>query len=111
MMVWRPEDLGVSLVRDLTSHPVVTISITTPVGELIFMGEPEEDSGTLICRDVHVQGPGANSLGVSALIALAQSVMRELGYHGLVIMGAVRTTGASPGTRPRDIRFTRRDRL
>jgi hypothetical protein len=110
-MAWRPEDLAVSLVRDMTSHPVVTISIATPIGELIFMGEPEPVGDTLMCRDVHVQGPGANSLGVSALIALAQSVMRELGYHGLAIMGAVRTTGASPGTRPRDIRFTRRDHL
>jgi len=48
-MGWRSEDLRVSLVRDMTSHPVVTISIATPIGELIFMGEPEPVGGTLMC--------------------------------------------------------------
>jgi hypothetical protein len=62
-MGWQPQDLVISLVRDMTSHPVVTISVTTPIGELIFMGEPEPEGEVLICRDVHVQWSGREQAG------------------------------------------------
>ncbi|CAH2605875.1 protein of unknown function (plasmid) [Rhodovastum atsumiense] len=37
--VWSPEDLSFELVNDLTSDPVVTITVQSPVGTLRFMAE------------------------------------------------------------------------
>jgi hypothetical protein len=61
-------------------------------------------------RQLHVQGPGANAIGPGNLRSLAEVVMERLDFDALEIEGALRTTGASPGRRPRPLRFTRRPR-
>jgi hypothetical protein len=105
--VWDPADVSFEMVDDLTSDPVVTIVAHTPDGRLRFMAEPEMLGSTLVLRRVHLQDARANAVGVGNLKRLARLAMERMDLDGLVVEGAVRTTGANPGRRPRAIRFTR----
>ncbi|MDV2986024.1 UNVERIFIED_CONTAM: hypothetical protein Q9R58_17050 [Methylobacteriaceae bacterium AG10] len=111
-MVWSAADLSIALVDDLSGGPVATIAIGTPVGTLFVMGEPRIEGRTLHTGAIHVYGTGLepNEIGPAALRCLIDAVLAELDCDGLVIEGAVRTTGANPGPRTRSIRFARRAR-
>ena len=74
------------------------------------MEEPEIAGPTLILRGVHMQGARPNAIGAGNLKVLARVVMERMELDGLVVEGALRTTGANPGHRPRPIRFARRHR-
>jgi hypothetical protein len=65
---------------------------------------------SLILSGVHIQGDDvkANELGVAGLRRMTQEAMEELGVDEIIIVGAVRTTGANPGRAPRPLRFTRK---
>jgi hypothetical protein len=108
--VWDAADLSFEMVDDLTSDPVVTIIVQTPAGRLSFMAEPEMIGSTLVLHRVHVQDAWANAVGATNLMRLARTVMERMDIDGLVVEGAVRTTGANPGHRPRVLRFARRVR-
>lgn len=108
---WIASDLSFEIVDDATSDPVVTVIVSTPVGALHFMAEPEVQGTTLVLHSTHVQGASANAVGVANLHALAQLVMERMNFDGLRVEGAVRTTGANPGHQPHVIRFTRRIRV
>jgi hypothetical protein len=105
--MWAVEDISFEIVSEMTDDPVVTVRIMTPAGQLTFTGEPEEQGDTLIVRRTHVQDASANAIGPANLMVVAQALMEGMGYDGLVVEGAVRTTGANPGHRPRLFRFTR----
>jgi hypothetical protein len=105
--VWDPAGISFEIIDDLTSDPVVTVVVSTPDGVLRFMAEPEISGSTLILRGVHVQDAWANAVGAANLKVLARSVMERMDLNGLVIEGALRTTGASPGRRPDILRFSR----
>jgi hypothetical protein len=108
-MAWRTAEIGFRLFDDLTSESVVTVEIATPAGVLLAMAEPEERGKALILHGFHMQATrGANSVGPGNLRLLADIVMERMGYDEIVIEGAVRTSGANPGHRPRPRRFTRR---
>lgn len=108
-MLWRSEDIEFHLLDDLTSDPVVTVEIGTPGGVLLAMAEPEQNGRTLVLHRFHLQATaGANSIGPSNLRLIAEVVMERMDHDELVIEGAVRTSGANPGHRPRPHRFTRR---
>jgi len=104
---WTVEDLWFEIINDMTDDPVVTLSVTTPVGVLMFVAEPVVSGTTLILRRTHVQDGQANAVGVGNLRVLAQALMERIGFDGLVVEGALRTTGANPGRRPGILRFTR----
>jgi len=53
----------------------------------------------------HIQGPGANTVGLSTLFSLARWVKVELDVDQLRIEGALRTSGACPGRIPRPLAF------
>ncbi|WP_156917623.1 hypothetical protein [Salinarimonas rosea] len=93
---------------------VVSVRVTTPLGVLLAMAEAaEEDEGrTLRLVGFHVQPEtlGPNALGPANLRSLVQALRERMGYDTVVIEGAVRTTGAGPGRRPRALRFTGDDR-
>lgn len=107
-MAWTPDQIAFDFVIDLVEGPVLTASVFTPAGLLLVMAEPEEEESgkRLILRRFHVQGATANQVGQTNLRAIAKAAMKGLGYDELVVEGAVRTTGARPGHRPRRIRFT-----
>lgn len=106
--VWDKEQITFDVVADETDHPVVTVLVQTPIGPLAFMGEPEFVGRVMVAKLVHVQGAHAQAVGWPNLRVLAEAVMERMDLDELVIEGAVRTTGASPGRRPRALRFSPR---
>jgi hypothetical protein len=111
-MTWRLDQITAhGLTDDETDDPVVTVTFDTPAGSVKVMGEAHEpDPVTLCLQRVHIEGPGANAIGIANLRVLAAFVMEGMGYEAIEIEGALRTTGATPGHRPRPLRFTRRIR-
>lgn len=110
-MSWTLADLTFDLADDETSDQIATIRIGTPLGRVTLMAEVSIDDTTLMLRAAHIQSDaGANALGIGKLNAIAQGFMETFSYDALEIEGAVRTTGARPGHRPRVIRFARRSR-
>ncbi len=108
---WGVDDIAFEFVDDLTDDPVVTIRVLTPVGTLMFMAVPVISGTTMILRGLHVQDSVPNAVGPRNLMMVARAVMEGMELDGLVIEGALRSTGANPGHRPRDIRFARRVRV
>ncbi|NPD69771.1 hypothetical protein HN018_28335 (plasmid) [Lichenicola cladoniae] len=106
--MWAIEDISFEMVNDMTDDPVMTLVVKTPVGALVFTAEPVAQGSILILQGTHVQGAHKGAVGGQNLGVIAQAVMKGMGFDGLVVEGAVRTTGARPGRRPRDIRYTRR---
>lgn len=105
--MWSTDDVSFEIVDDMTSDPVVTVTVLTPGGALRFMAEPEVRDRTLVLHGTHVQGASANAVGAGNLRVLAQALMEGMDFDGLVVEGAIRTTGANPGRRPRILRFAR----
>jgi hypothetical protein len=96
---------------DATDHPVVTIRLATPVGPVELMAEVAAVAGSLRLRRLHIQSNVApNAIGRANWRLVATMVMERMEYDEIIVEGAVRTTGASPGRRPHPIRFTRRVR-
>jgi hypothetical protein len=95
---------------DLTDDPVVTVRIVTSVGPLTFMAEPVVSGTTMVLKRLHVQDSSRNAVGPGNLMVIARAAMEGMGLDGLIIEGAVRSTGADLSHRPRDIRFGRRIR-
>lgn len=108
--MWAVGDISFELVDDMTDDPVVTLLVATPVGRLMFVAEPVERGGTLVLRGTHVQDARPNAVGTANLMVIAQALMERMGFDGLEVEGAIRTTGANPGRRPRVFRFARRVR-
>jgi hypothetical protein len=110
MTLWSIKDISFDFVEDMTDDPVVTVRILTPVGPLTFMAVPIMLGATMVLQGLHAQDQAPNAVGPGNLMVIAHAVMEGMGLDGLVIKGALRSTGANPGHRPRDIRFARRFR-
>lgn len=108
--MWSEAEIKLDLLDDLTAGEIATLLIRTPAGAIMVMGVPSPQGMSLTVEGVHAQGLGigANSVGASGLRTIADAVMTELGYDELVVQGALRTSGANPGRRPRVLRFARR---
>jgi len=61
----------------------------------------------MVLERTHIDGPGANRIGLPGLRALARIAMEELDVDEIVVEGARRTTGAAPGRVPTPLRFRR----
>ena len=109
-MLWQPGDIAFTILDDATDDPIVTAVVETPAGQLLMMAECHVEGRTLRVRRLHVQGEGANSVGAGNLRAIADIVMEGMDFDALEVEGALRTTGATPGRRPRAFRFARRTR-
>lgn len=91
-----------------TEDPVVTADINYPGGTLSVMANAKKVGRRIELDGLHVHGTGgANSLGHAKIRRLARLVMEQLDIDEIFIRPAVRTTGAYPGHRPGDFRFTR----
>ena len=108
--MWAITEISFEMVDDTTDDPVVTLFVMTPAGRLTFVAEPVERGATLVLKGVHVRDAHPNAVGAANLMVIAQALMERIGYYGLEVEGALRTTGANPGYRPRVFRFTRRVR-
>jgi hypothetical protein len=107
-MSWRPDEITFDIVADDTDDPVVTITASTPAGLIAVMAEVETRGRTLRLHGVHVHSEaGPNAVGLANLRLLARIVLERMDYDAIEVEGAVRTTGAGAGRRPRAIRFAR----
>jgi hypothetical protein len=109
-VMWEPAQITFDLVDDMTTDPVVTVTVRTPAGVLKLMAEPERVGRTLVLHGLHLQDLSPNAIGAANLIVLAHVVMQRMDIDELVVEGGLRTTGANPGRRPRVLRFSRRVR-
>jgi hypothetical protein len=110
-MPWRPEEISFEIIDDETDDPVVTVRIDAPVlGYILIMAEVEERGRTLRLLRTHIHSRGSNTVGLTNLRLLADIAMERMDYDAIEVEGAVRTSGANPGHRPRTIRFARRSR-
>ena len=111
-MRWTPLQIVFNgIIEDDSEGDVVTISIGTPSGEILFLAEIDFEGRTLIACGVHVQSEASpNSIGRANLLLVAETVLARLDFDEAIIEGAVRTTGANSGHRPKQIRITRRRR-
>lgn len=109
-MVWRAEDLTFDLDDDASDGQIVTVRIETPEGTLTVMAEVVVNGRSLLSRGVHVGGPVARtgSIGARNLRVAVAAFLEWMDFDELVLEGAVRTTGANPGRRPRVLRFAGR---
>ena len=112
--MWRRSDVRFVLETSLSAGEIATMRIMTPAGDLLVMGEPEQDLSGNVLRvsRVHTNGAAgallaANSIGLANLQVIGQAFLVEFGYEELVLEGAVRTSGKRKGARPRAIRFAR----
>ena len=91
----------------LSEGQIATMRVSTPAGDLLVMGEPEQDitgSAALRVRGVHTNGAagtplGANSIGLANLLLIGQAFLVEFGYEQLILEGAVRTSGKRQGAK------------
>ncbi|WP_181820411.1 hypothetical protein [Paracoccus versutus] len=76
------------------------------------MAELEELDGGVILSRAHIliSPPDKRILSRKNLGVIAGRLLEDIGYDFVIIHGAVRTTGARPGHRPRELRFSRGDR-
>lgn len=89
-----------------TDGPVVRILCDSfeLVGTLIRQGEE------LVLVGVHVDGSGPNRLGIARLKTMASQFLEDQHAERLVVVGAIRRTGACPGRLPKPMTFTRSGR-
>ena len=57
---------------------------------------------TIVLEDFSIDGDGAGSLGFRSLKELGRRFARQQNAPRLIVRGTVRTTGASPGEKPRE---------
>ena len=100
----------IEIIREQSDENIVVPRVATTAGTILVMAEVELLGGTLVLSGVHVQGEDvkANEVGVAGLRCIIREAMEELGVDEVVLVGAVRTTGATPGRAPRPLRFTRK---
>jgi len=110
MTRWQAEDISFEPDEEMIDGTVVAALIATPLGTLRFIAEPELIGSTLTLHRTHLQGNIANQVGIANLHVLAQVLMERLGVDGLIVKGAIRTTGAHPGRQPGALRFIRKVR-
>lgn len=91
----------------MTDDPVAAVVVSTPAGTLTFVAELMVEQDTLWLLGVHVQDMSPNTIGPANLKVIARALMERIGYDELVVEGAIRTTGANPGRRPKSLRFSR----
>lgn len=110
MKTWKFTNLtSLDLAVDESDGDVLTIQIGTPSGEVKMMAEIAFDERTLVVRGLHIHSSGGPlTVGIANLRVLVQFVLERIDCDEARIEGAIRTTGANPGRRPRGLRFTRK---
>jgi len=82
---------------------VVDFTVKGQKGTIEMMGNPVRQGDTLILKKVHIDGPGAGTIGRADLKSMVQAFGKQQGVKKVVIEGAARTTGKMVGKVPRPI--------
>jgi len=75
----------------------------TAQGEVRALASISQEGDALVLDGLHIEGPGANTVGLRQMCELARELGREQGVSRVVIRGAARTTCAGPGRIPQTI--------
>jgi hypothetical protein len=94
---------------DLTKSHVASATFRIGSAEISAMAKVQFSRDRLTLSGLHLDGPGANTMGVRRLRQFAQWLMKQVDVDELRIEGATRTTGACPGRGPTPIVFRRND--
>jgi RHS repeat-associated protein len=86
-----------------TEGGLVEMVGTGPRGEIRVLTEMVKEGDALVLRGMHMQGPGAGTVGLRELREFARQLGKEQGVNRVIIEGATRTTGANPGHVPRKV--------
>jgi hypothetical protein len=107
-LTWTVDDIEIVFDDTATEDPVVTADIDYPGGTLSVMASAKKVERRIELDGLHVHGSGgANSIGHAKIRRVVRLVMEKLDIDEVFIRPSVRTTGAYPGHRPGDFRFTR----
>ena len=88
---------------------VVELAATLPIGEIRIITGFKLEGEDLVLMGLHIDGPGAGSLGLHTLRDLARDFGRQCSAKRVMIQGGIRTTGAAPGHVPRAIVISVKD--
>jgi hypothetical protein len=89
------------------AQDVILCDFETDRGAVSICAQARLARRRMVLAQTHIDGPGANQIGLAGLRALARIAMEELDVDEIVIEGAKRTTGAAPGRVPSPLRFRR----
>ncbi|KQT87130.1 hypothetical protein [Aurantimonas sp. Leaf443] len=103
----RADEIEILVDGSLSEDPIFTLTIRTPAGSLDVMTRVEISGRSLALFGLHIGGDPARTWGAAALAGLARAVMEKLDVDEILVVGAVRTTGANPGRQPRPRRLRR----
>ena len=101
-------DAAIRIEIEEVDHPVVIVTIATPLGTLELIGAATLSGRTLRIDGAHVQGLTPGTLGRAGLNAIGRKLLKEADVDQIVIQGGARTTGQRKGKIPRPIRFPAR---
>jgi hypothetical protein len=104
-VMWTLDQIVVEIEEAEGSEIVVTIS--TPVGVMRLMSDVSIVDRTLRMNRVHVEWLKPGALARIGLNAIGCKLLELADVDEIIIQGSARTTGRSPGRRPRPIRFPR----
>ncbi len=89
---------------------IVTAVVTTPAGRLRDMATVWRCGRRYEFDGLHIHGEDvtANGFESRGLLRALRALLEIIDADEIIVRGAVRTTGANPGHRPRDIRIARK---
>lgn len=109
-MAWTNADVEIVVYTDsdLSEGDFITLSISTPVGDIQVLGHVAFlEPGTLIFSEAHIAGLAGNALGWVHLRQVMNIALERGGFDEIIIKGSSRSTGANPGHVPRPFRVAR----
>lgn len=104
-----PDEIGIVVYWEDSEDPIFLVEVITPNGSLELLGEFEIGERNLVIRRAHLGGDPSKKWGWTLLRQLGRAIAEKLDVDEIEIHGAVRSTGANPGRKPRVLRFPRSD--
>ena len=83
--MWKATDLSISPGENATDHPILTVNIETPAGQLKVMAAPESNEDRVVLYGRGIQGMAAYVVGWPNLRMLADAGMEQLGIAGIAV--------------------------
>jgi len=104
--MWTDTQIRIEI--EEADHPVVIVTISTPVGTLELIGAATLSGRPLRIDGAYIQGLTPGSLGRAGLNAIGRKLLKEADVDQIVIQGGARTTGQRKGKIPSPIHFPTR---
>jgi hypothetical protein len=101
------DDIEIIVDDQLSEDPIFLVQVITPLGILDLMAEVRLSPRSIEVHGLHVGGDAATRWGWSTLRRIGRLIAEKLDVDEINLYGAIRTTGANPGRRPRHWRIAR----